>query len=333
MKSVTDIHDVVADLKASGEAFALATVVRTVSVTSAKAGAKAVVRSDGTVTEGWIGGGCALSAVQKAAKLAIRDGVPRLISLQPEDLLDERGVEAGETKDGVNFARNMCPSQGTMDIFIEPITPLPELVIFGASPVAAALCRLAAPFGFSRTICAEPAEQDIHGEAEKRIDGFNLPHDTASPRFIVVSTQGRGDEAALHSALLAEAEYVGFVGSRKKADRLKEKLSAKGVSAERLARFKAPAGLDIDAITPEEIALSILAEIVQCRRKMQYSARVDAKGVATSADGKTDGAGRPASIVESCIAAPKRLLTGLVGATKQTEASTDTLLLVRGPCC
>ena len=129
MVSTPDIHEVVAGLRASGEAFALATVVRTVSVTSAKAGAKAVVKSDGTVTEGWIGGGCELGAVKKAAQQAIRDGVPRLISLQPEDLLDERGVEAGETKDGVNFARNLCPSQGTMDIFIEPITPLPELVI------------------------------------------------------------------------------------------------------------------------------------------------------------------------------------------------------------
>ena len=333
MASTPDIHEVVAGLKASGEAFALATVVRTVSVTSAKAGAKAVVKSDGTVTEGWIGGGCALGAVKKAAQQAIRDGVPRLISLQPEDLLDERGVEAGETKDGVNFARNLCPSQGTMDIFIEPITPLPELVIFGASPVAVALSTLSATLGFSRTICADTGDQAAHSSAEKRIEGFDLPLDTASARFIVVSTQGRGDEAALHAALRAEADYVGFVGSRKKAERLKEKLSTKGVSNDRLARFKAPAGLNIDAITPEEIALSILAEIIQRRRTMQHSARVDADGVETSSVGAADSAGRPQRIVESCMAVPKRFLSGLASAAKQTDESIDTLLLGRGPCC
>jgi len=333
MKFAADIHELVAGLKASGEAFALATVVRTVSVTSAKAGAKAVVKSDGTVTEGWIGGGCALGAVKKAAQQAIRDGVPRLISLQPEDLLDERGVEAGETKDGVNFARNLCPSQGTMDIFIEPITPLPELVIFGASPVAIALSSLAGTLGFSRTICAEVDDQGAHTDAEKRIEGFDLPLDTAGSRFIVVSTQGRGDEAALDAALRAEVDYVGFVGSQKKAERLKEKLAAKGVTEDRLARFKAPAGLNIDAITPEEIALSILAEIVQRRRTMQHSARVDANGEETATAGQKDTAGRPQRIVESCIAAPKRLLNGLSAATKQSEKSIDILLLGRGPCC
>ncbi len=266
MKRSTDIHDLVAGLKASGEAFALATVVRTVSVTSAKAGAKAVVKSDGTMTEGWIGGGCALGAVRRAAMEAIRDGNPRLISLQPEDLLDEKGIEAGEIKDGVNFARNMCPSQGTMDIFVEPVTPLPELVIFGASPVAVALASLAGALGFSRTICAEAEDQSLHAYAETRIDSFDLPHDTATRRFIVVSTQGRGDEAALFAAINAEADYVAFVGSRKKAERLKERLGDKGVPYDKLANLKAPAGLNIEAITPEEIALSILAEIVQRRR-------------------------------------------------------------------
>ena len=273
MKQSTDIHDLVAGLKASGEAFALATVVRTVSVTSAKAGAKAVVKSDGTVTEGWIGGGCALGAVRRAAMEAIRDGNPRLISLQPEDLLDEKGVEAGEIKDGVNFARNMCPSQGTMDIFVEPVTPLPELVIFGASPVSVALASLAGPLGFSRTICTEAKDQSLHAYAETRIDSFDLPHDTTTRRFIVVSTQGRGDEAALFAAFNAKADYVAFVGSRKKAERLKERLGDKGVPDDQLTNLKAPAGLNIEAITPEEIALSILAEIVQRRRVMQKRAR------------------------------------------------------------
>lgn len=333
MQRTADIHDLVAGLKASGEAFALATVVRTVSVTSAKAGAKAVVKSDGTVTEGWIGGGCALGAVRKAAMQAIRDGNPRLISLQPEDLLDEQGVEAGETKDGVNFARNMCPSEGTMDIFIEPITPLPELVIFGASPVAVALASFAGPLGFSRTVCAEAEDQTSHTSVEKRIDSFDLPNDTANQRFIVVSTQGRGDEAALYAAVNAEADYIAFVGSRKKADRLKERLSDKGVTVDQMAALKAPAGLDIKAITPEEIALSILAEIVERRRLLQRHARVDAGTTEISATGPDVIEGQSPRILKNCIAAPKRLFSELIGAAKPTEKSKDTLLLVRGPCC
>jgi len=227
MKSSTDIHELVVGLKASGESFALATVVRTVSVTSAKAGAKAVVKSDGTVTEGWIGGGCALGAVLKAAKQAISDGLPRLISLQPEDLLDERGVEEGDTKDGVNFARNMCPSQGTMDIFIEPITPLPELVIFGDSPVATALSNLAAPFGFARTICSESVDQSAHVAVEKQIEGFELPKESTSPRFIVVSTQGRGDEAALNAALIAEASLPKSCSAVARSKRAQASMPAK----------------------------------------------------------------------------------------------------------
>ena len=88
-----------------------------------------------------------------------------------------------------------------------------------------------------------------------------------APRFVVVSTQGRGDEAALQAALAVDADYVAFVGSRKKAAALKAALAARGVDAEQLARLKAPAGLDLGAITPDEIALSILAEIVAVRRR------------------------------------------------------------------
>ncbi len=131
--------------------FAVATVVRTVSVTAAKAGAKALILEDGTVISGWIGGGCARGATLKAARDSIADGQPRLISIQPKDLLADLGISAGETKDGIRYANNMCPSQGTMDIFVEPILPRPELVVMGASPVALALTDNAGPFGFDVT--------------------------------------------------------------------------------------------------------------------------------------------------------------------------------------
>jgi xanthine dehydrogenase accessory factor len=266
MRHASDIHTVISARKQTGEPFALATVVRTVSATAAKAGAKAVILPDGSITEGWIGGGCARAAVLKAAKDALADGQSRLVSVQPPDALDERGLKAGEEKEGVRFAKNMCPSQGTMDIFVEPVLPRPQVVICGSSPVAVAIADLARRSGFAVTACAPAPEQSAFDEADRRIEGYALPVDEPGARFVVVSTQGRADEAALMAALAVEADYVAFVGSRRKAEVLKEALAKKGVAAERLATLKAPAGLDLGAITPEEIAISILAEIVALRR-------------------------------------------------------------------
>jgi xanthine dehydrogenase accessory factor len=264
-----DILDVVSKRKAAGEPFALATVVRTVAATAAKAGAKAVILPDGTISAGWIGGGCARAAVLKAAKDALADGRARLVSVQPPDLLADRGVEAGDEQEGVRFARNMCPSQGTMDIFVEPVLPRPQVIVCGSSPVAVAIADLAKRSGFAVTACAPAAEQAAFAEVERRIEGYALPLDEPGARYVVVSTQGRGDEAALLAALAVDADYVAFVGSHNKADALKAELAQHGVPADRLARLKAPAGLDLGAITPEEIALSILAEIVAVRRGMQ----------------------------------------------------------------
>ena len=126
-----EVMDLVAQMKAAEEAFVLATVVRTVSVTAAKAGAKAIIRPDGTIVAGWIGGGCARGAVLKAAREALADGEPRMVSVQPQNLLAELGVKPGENRDGVRFATNMCPSKGTMDVFVEPVLPHPSLVILG----------------------------------------------------------------------------------------------------------------------------------------------------------------------------------------------------------
>src|SRR5579872_3200659 len=104
-----ELLDLISAKRAKGEPFALATVVRTVAATAAKAGAKAVIGPDGSMTEGWIGGGCARAAVAKAAKEALADGKPRLVSVQPPDVLQEQGLNAGEERAGVRFARNMCP--------------------------------------------------------------------------------------------------------------------------------------------------------------------------------------------------------------------------------
>jgi len=269
MDRANEILQIIATRKSAGEPFALATVVRTVAATAAKAGAKAVILPDGTISEGWIGGGCARAAVIKAAKDALADGQSRLVSVQPPDLLADRGVEPGQEQEGVRFAKNMCPSQGTMDIFVEPVLPRPQVVICGSSPVAVAVADLAKRTGFAVTVCAPAAEQPAFGDADRRIEGYALPVDEAASRYVVVSTQGRGDEAALLAALAVDVDYVAFVGSRKKAEALKATLAKRGVATERLAKLKAPAGLDLGAITPDEIAISILAEIVAVRRGQQ----------------------------------------------------------------
>lgn len=229
------------------------------------------MRADGSITHGWIGGGCARGAVLKAAREAIADGQSRLISVQPEDMLAELGVSPGSEREGVRFARNMCPSKGTMDIFVEPMLPSPAIVILGASPVAVALADAAPRFGFHVTVCAPAQDQGAFASADTRIEGFMVDAQESREKYIVVSTQGRGDEAALRAALSVPAAHVAFVGSRAKAATIAEKLRGDGVGEERLAALKAPAGLDIGAITPEEIALSILAEIVQLRRASQRS--------------------------------------------------------------
>ncbi|OYZ96131.1 MAG: XdhC /CoxI family-like protein [Rhizobiales bacterium 17-65-6] len=265
MTSPIDMFALMDGMKQKEQPFALATVVRTVSVTAAKAGAKALILPDGTVLAGWIGGGCARGATLKAAREALADGQPRLVSIQPEDLLEDLGVHAGETREGVRYVSNMCPSKGTMDIFVEPVLPRPELVVMGASPVAVALVGLAPQFGFSVTAAAPIADHAKFAGADRMTDG-------CGPRFVVVSTQGAGDLAALTAALGLEARHVAFVGSRRKAQTLSEKLRDAGIPQARLDALKAPAGLDLGAITPEEIALSILAELVLVRRRDQRGA-------------------------------------------------------------
>lgn len=249
------IDAVMQDLRAQGAPFAVATVVRTIGATAAKPGAKAVLGFDGEIRQGWIGGGCVRAALAKAARRAMDEGAPQLISLRPQEVLETLGVAAGDDVDGVLFARNGCPSKGSMDIFVEPILPLPELVIFGTSPVAQALGALVARFDWSL----------------RQMDGVAAigPPAAGARRMVVVATQGKDDVASLRAALEADAEYIAFVGSRRKFATLSAKLVDAGVPAERVAQVHAPAGLAIDAVTPDEIALSILAQLVQIRRRHQ----------------------------------------------------------------
>ena len=259
-----DIEARVQSMRAEGDQFAIATVVRTISVTAAKPGAKAIINAEGEIVDGWIGGGCAKSAVIKAAIQSLKDGEPKLVSLQPEEFLEEQGLVSGEEANGVLAARNMCPSQGSMDIFIEPILCEPELLIIGASPVADMLARLAEPFAFNLKLACD--DRMSVPMVNRDVLGFNELSDVHDHRYIIVATQGSGDEAALRTALGLQSRFVGFVGSKRKTQHLKNKLKHCGLSEAQVESIKGPTGLDIGGITPQEIALSILAELVKIRR-------------------------------------------------------------------
>lgn len=244
-------------LAQQGEPFALATVVRCERPTSAKPGAKALIRKDGTVS-GWIGGSCAEPLVVREALRALRDGQPRFIAL-----VGEGGTGLGR-REGVLEYPMTCHSGGTLEIYVEPVLPKPDLLLFGRGPVIETLVKLGQAMEF--TVVLVPSDDRI-------------PQLRITPRtFVVVASHGTFDEEALVRALESEARYVSLVASRKRAGAVIEALRARGIPADRLGRLKAPAGLDIGATTPEEIAVSILAEIIQASR----SQKVDWKEAETS---------------------------------------------------
>lgn len=239
-------------LQEGEDCFAIATIVRTAGTTAAKPGAKALLREDGTILEGWLGGGCVRGAIKNATLRAYSTGQPQFISVAPEEDLTQKGVRAGDDVEGIRFARNGCPSKGTIDIFIEPFLPEPELLIFGESPVATKLRELAPHFGWTMT--APNGDTPL------------APRTAGRGRYLVIATQGQGDLVALQTGLADTTDYVAFVGSAKKYASLTEKLVAAGVDAAQVAAVHAPAGLNIGAVTPSEIALSILAELTQAKR-------------------------------------------------------------------
>jgi xanthine dehydrogenase accessory factor len=212
---------------------------------------------------GWIGGGCTRAAVEQAARRTLADGKARLIRVRPQ-----AGANHDGATEGVEVHGSRCPSGGTVDVFVEAMLPAPRLIIMGGSPAGRALSDLARRIGFAVTAAAPAAEQKGFVDVERRIDGFDLGAEpVAAASFVVVATQGRGDRAALGAALLSEARYVACIASRRKVAALKARLIEDGMAPDRVARLRGPAGLDIGAITPEEIALAILADIVRERRR------------------------------------------------------------------
>lgn len=260
------LDETVAKLKHSGTAYAIATVVRTLASTAAKPGMKAVVLADGSFAGGWLGGGCVTAAVSKAAVVALKTKQSALICLRPEELLADADAEANNPL--VKIARNGCPSKGSMDIFIEPVVPRPELVVYGSGPVALAFLKISTAFDFEVKQVSREVDDKIIGMLDNHTTDFSPSVDGNRERFVVIATQGSDDFKSLKSALTGHSSYIAFVGSRKKFASLHKKLKESGIGDNLIDNIRSPAGLDIKAILPEEIALSIMAEIIQTRRNL-----------------------------------------------------------------
>jgi xanthine dehydrogenase accessory factor len=247
------------ELKRQGVPFVLATVVRCESPTSSKPGAKAIVAADGGIS-GWIGGGCAQPAVIATARKALADGQPRLIRVSPN--------KDGAVEEGVIDFGMSCHSGGTLDIFLEPFGSRPRLLIIGAAPSAEALAGLASRTGFEVSVASPGVDAERFPEAGRVIDSLEPSAlAAAAPDFVVVATQGKRDESGLEAALASGAAYVTFIASARKADKLRSYLRERGQDPQRVAAIVSPAGIEIGAVSPEEIALSVLAALVKARRE------------------------------------------------------------------
>ncbi|MFP5331611.1 MAG: XdhC family protein [Acidimicrobiia bacterium] len=250
-----DVLRLAAELRDRGEPFALATVTWRQGPSSGKAGSRAIIRPDGSVT-GWIGGACARPTVVREALASLVDGTARLLAL---------GV--AETRPDVIGVPMACASEGAMEVYVEPFLPAPDLHIVGSSPMTETLSALAETLGWRVT---RTEDADFAGLSEASM--------------IVVATQGDFDEPALEAALATPARYVGLVASAKRAAGVVEWLRSRGVSDDALARLRSPAGLDLGSTEHDEIAVAILAELVALRATGGFKEVVEVTQPETAVD-------------------------------------------------
>ena len=237
--------------------FATAYVVNRKVPSSGKPGDKAIITHTGEV-KGWIGGGCTRGIVVKEAQEAMREGKARLVSISP-DHKDERS--------GVISYHMTCHSGGSVEVYIDPVLPKPHIFIMGRSHVGMALAKLSSAMGYQVSAMAADADKVSYPTANQHLEPGKLEEDALTPNtFIVVCTQGEQDEILLENALRSPVPYVAFVASRRKANAVFKYLREVKIPIERLQQIKTPAGLDINAKTSEEVAISILAQIVQVMR-------------------------------------------------------------------
>jgi xanthine dehydrogenase accessory factor len=232
-----------AELTRRGQAFALATVVWRQGPSSGQQGSRAIITGEGEV-HGWIGGACAEPVVIRQAQEVITNGEARLLLLGTPEQFGEA------VPDGMTVVPIACQSEGALEVYIEPVLPAPHLVIVGRSPMAHTLADLSRALGWRTEL----------------IDGQDFTAAQADQRsMVVVATQGHHDEEAVEQAALARPAYLGLVGSHRRGTALLGYLAERGVPRDHLDRVKVPAGLDLGRTTHEEIAVAILAELVQLR--------------------------------------------------------------------
>ena len=279
----TETLQLASELARRHEAFALATVVRREPPSSARVGDSAVVTPGGEL-HGWLGGSCTRPTVIREALAALADGAPRLIGIvrDPES--------ASGARAGLTVFPMACHSGGSVEIYIEPLLPARRLLVFGVSPTAQALARLAAVLGYRVEAVDPEASETLFPDAGRLVTRDESieppgPGQDAARCFAVVATLGQRDEEAAWAASRLMPAYVGVVASRKRFRQIRETLAARGAAAEQLDRIANPAGLDIGAQTPEEIALSILAEITR-RARARRPARDAVSAPAAAATGR-----------------------------------------------
>jgi xanthine dehydrogenase accessory factor len=233
----------ITELARSGQTFALATVVWRQGPSSSKQGSRAIITADGQL-DGWIGGACAEPVVIREAKQVISDGNARLLLLGAPD---QFGTVVPE---GMTVVPISCQSEGALEIYIEAVLPVPHLVIVGASPMTHTLAQLARALDWSTDLLS--TEDFGAGCAGER-------------SMVIVATQGHGDEDMIERAVAMKPAYLGLVASRTRGEAVLGYLAERGVPKDQLERVHAPAGLDLGKTTHEEMAVAILAELVQLR--------------------------------------------------------------------
>ena len=266
-----DLLETAAALARREEPFVLAVVVRRRPASSSQPGDMAVITAAGEF-HGWLGGSCTQPTVVREARQALADGKPRLVVLTPDP--------ASERRPGVAVFPMTCHSGGSVEIYLEPILPAPRLVVFGVSPTARALAKLGKAMGYTVVAADAAAEPEMFPAADQILTSLEklASRRPGAPPFAVVATMGERDEEAIRAAIAMAPAYLGVVASSRRFAQMRETLLAQGVTAEALDAIRSPAGIAIGAHTPEEIALSVLAEIVE-RRRAAKPATEEKKGV------------------------------------------------------
>jgi xanthine dehydrogenase accessory factor len=255
------------ELTRRGEPFALATVVWRQSPSSSQPGARAIITAGGEL-HGWIGGACAEPVVIREAQHVMAEGTARLLLLgTPEQF-------GAAVPDGMTVIPISCQSEGALEIYIEPVLPVPHLVIVGDSPMTRTLASLAGALGWRADL----------------VRGPDFTPETADGRsMIVVATQGHDDEDVLERAVAARPAYLGLVGSRRRGATVLGYLADRGVPRDQLDRVRVPAGLDLGRTTHQEIAVAILAELVQLRASGALASDTPASGTLAGPHGRGPG--------------------------------------------